>query len=140
MTAMTTTLADLIDRHGVEVHDHLDRGALVPVLTVAQVQGDVGIWPAPHLPPTADELPAAGYPVVRGEAGGNTHLLLPGFDTTCYYTPTTDGGLRLGVLTVPDRGSAVLHHPEHGYLGIGPGTYELTRQREQADEIRMVAD
>lgn len=137
---MTTTLADLIDRHGVEVHDHLDRDALVPVLTDAQIQGDVGIWPAPQLIPATTALPKQGHPVVRGEAGGNTHLLLPGFDTTCYYTPADEQGLRLGVLTVPDGGSAVLHHPEHGYLGIGPGTYELTRQREQADEIRMVAD
>lgn len=29
---------------------------------------------------------------------------------------------------------------ERGYLGVAPGSYELRRQREQADELRLVAD
>ena len=43
-------------------------------------------------------------------------------------------------LTVPDGEVAYLAHPEHGYSGIGPGTYELRRQREQADQLRMIQD
>jgi len=35
---------------------------------------------------------------------------------------------------------AELGHPEHGYNGIAPGSYEIRRQREMAEEIRMVQD
>jgi hypothetical protein len=41
---------------------------------------------------------------------------------------------------VPDRSTAYLGHPEHGYLGITPGSYEIRRQREMAGVARMVAD
>ncbi|KBR63579.1 hypothetical protein X425_02408 [Mycobacterium avium XTB13-223] len=37
-------------------------------------------------------------------------------------------------------GEAVLCHPEHGFNRIAPGSYEIRRQREMAEEIRMVAD
>lgn len=46
----------------------------------------------------------------------------------------------LGVLTVDEGAVAVLAHPEHGESLIGPGVYVVRRQREQADEIRLVAD
>ena len=48
--------------------------------------------------------------------------------------------LVLALLTVPVGSLAYLAHPEHAYTGIGPGTYTLRRQREKADELRMVAD
>ncbi len=48
--------------------------------------------------------------------------------------------LQLATLTVPDGQVAYLAHPEHGYMGVGPGTYEIRRQREQADELRLVQD
>jgi hypothetical protein len=45
------------------------------------------------------------------------------------------------VLDVPEGAVAYLiHTDEHGANGIGPGTYRLTGKREQADEIRRVAD
>ena len=50
------------------------------------------------------------------------------------------GDLVLGVLTVPGGTRAVLAHPEHGFLEIDPGTYQIGRQREYAGEWRMVAD
>jgi len=58
-----------------------------------------------------------------------------------FFDPATPrvGQLGLGVLTVAE-GVAYLAHPEHAFSGIAPGTYELRRQREQADEIRRVAD
>jgi hypothetical protein len=46
----------------------------------------------------------------------------------------------VGVFTVTEGATAYLAHPEHGYMGIAPGTYTVRRQREQADEIRQVAD
>lgn len=133
------TLATLIAEHGVDVHDHLDRDDIVPVHGALQFQGDVAVIPR-HEPARVDaaQVPAEGIPVVRGEAGGNTHLLLASGAVT--WSLTGRVGLDLGVLGVSDGAVAYLAHPEHGYLGIGPGRYVLRRQREQANEIRMVAD
>lgn len=138
-------LAELIGEHGVDVLDHLDRDALVPVLDGLQAQGDVMIVPAVMAGrPTAaakTPVPKHGVPVVRGENGGNTHLLLA--EGEVFWDPASgraDTDLRLGTLTVTDGAIAYLAHPEHAYTGIAPGSYELRRQREQADEIRLVAD
>lgn len=145
----TQTLADLIDTHGVDVHAHLDRGELVPVLTGLQLQGDVAVIPVgPDVAPSGggfpERVPVTGVPVVRGENGGNTHLLLDGRvgGDPVMWDPSSGGpsGLDLGVLTVPAGAVAYLAHPEHAYSGIGPGRYVVRRQREQADEIRLVAD
>ena len=140
----TATLAQLIDRHQVDVLEHLDRQAGIPILTGLQMQGDVAVIPAtdqraPALG-TAVRVPAEGIPVVRGESGGNTHLLLA--DGPAKWTPIAraNNGLDLGILTVPAGSAAYLAHPEHGYCGIGAGEYTVRRQREQADEIRLVAD
>ncbi len=88
-------------------------------------------------------LPASGAQVVKAEASSNTHTL-HSWDGTCFFDadPTGgDAGLTLGTLTVPEGASAYLvHTEEHGANGIGPGTYELRRQREFAGEWRRVAD
>ena len=137
----TQTLADLITTHGVDVH----RDELVPVHAGRlQFQGDVAVIPADAVRASGSDypkpVPAEGVPVVRGENGGNTHLLLG--DPTVTWDPSADGptALDLGVLTVPETATAWLAHPEHGYLGVGPGRYVIRRQREQADEVRLVAD
>lgn len=134
------TLATLIDTHGVDVDAHLDRADIVPVHTGLQFQGDVAVVPVEHFPRgtvATQPVSAGGVAVVRGENGGNTHLLLAAGQVTW---ADQSAGLRLGVLHVTHGATAYLAHPEHGYLGVGPGTYEVRRQREQADEIRMVAD
>lgn len=134
------TLAETIDRFGVDVHDHLDRDALVPINAGVQRQGDVLVLPATRDAQTP--VPAAGVPVVRGESGGNTHLLLADGPVRFDLDPTAadPSQLRLGALTVPEGSVAYLAHPEHAYTGIAPGCYEIRRQREMADEIRRVAD
>lgn len=139
------TLAALIDQHKVDVHDHLDRDDIVPVITGLQIQGDVAVIPTDRADRTDRvrpvTVPAAGIPVVRGENGGNTHLLLASGDAVTWLPVDRSGtGLDLGVIGVPADATAYLAHPEHGYLGIGPGRYVIRRQREQADVIRMVAD
>lgn len=131
---------DLIDAHGVDIDPHLDRQATVPVSTGAQRQGDIIVIPAPAVRVGAaatKPVPLCGVAVVRGEAGGNTHLLLADGDVLWDVAPAD---LTLGVLTVQEGATAYLAHPEHGYAGVGPGTYVIRRQREQADEIRMVQD
>jgi len=136
----TLTIGEAITRFGVQVDDHLSREATIPVLTGPQAQGDTLILPAPDLAPATTPIPAMGVAVVKGEVGGNTHLLLPGgfFDGA---PQAGDGStLVLGTLTVP-KGSVVYQaHPEHGYAGIGAGTYTVSRQREQSDVIRLVQD
>lgn len=140
------TLDELTTRHGVTVDDHHDLTGLVPVTAGLSRQGDVIVIPAAMARQTVVEasttpLPAAGYPVVKGESGGNTHLLLadgPVFFSPAAFTDATS--LDLGVLTVPEGSTAFLAHPEHAFQGMAPGTYVVRRQREQADELRMVAD
>ena len=137
-TAMTaTTLAAAIEDHGVEVLEHLDRQATIPTVTTLGRQGDVLIVRRGRGSAATTPIPREGFPAVRGENGGNTHLLL---GDACYDprdVSATD--LELGTLTVGADG-AYLAHPEHGYLAIAPGNYTLRRQREQADQLRLVAD
>jgi hypothetical protein len=135
----TLTIEQAVARHGVDVLDHLDRTATIPVLAGLQMQGDLAIVPAAGVATTP--VPPAGVPVVRGENGGNTHTLLADGPGVCWDERTaTTSSLTLGLLTVPDGSTAYLAHPEHAYSGIAPGTYEIRRQREMADELRMVAD
>lgn len=142
------TLADLIDRHGVDVLEHLDRDASVPVHSGVQLQGDVAVIPAALLRGRPDisrakPVPAAGVPVVRGENGGNTHLLIadgPGITWSPAPERRDPTALDLGVLTIPAGSTAYLAHPEHAYTGIAPGQYVIHRQREQAEQVRLVAD
>lgn len=133
------TLTDVETRYGVSHHDHLDREVEIPTVTTLAFQGDVAIIRRDDLKPAATPLPKAGFPAVRGENGGNTHLLV---GDGCYdqARSVSAAELRLGVVTVPDGGTTLLSHPEHGGLLLAPGTYELRRQREQADELRLVAD
>lgn len=137
---MTTTITvrDAIDRTGFEVLDYLERDATVPVLTGMQRQGDVYVIPARPGKDRGGPIPSGGVPVVRGEAGGNTHALVS--DGPCLWRATTVDPLEVGTLTVPAGTECFLAHPEHGFLGIGAGSYRLRRQREQADVIRTVAD
>lgn len=138
------TVEQAITKFQIEVDPHLDRQVEIPVLTGLQFQGDVAVVPREFGQKTAEQttdlVPQDGVPVIRGEAGGNTHMLLA--QGLVYYFPRTwaEGSLVLGRVFVPEGSVAYLAHPEHSYAGIGPGTYELRRQREQADEIRMVAD
>lgn len=135
------TLAELIDTHGIEVHDHLNREELIPAHKGLQLQGDVAIIPTRPSPNPGETIPAEGIPVVRGENGGNTHLLLADGPATWHAHRANDlRDLVLGTVTIPDETTGYLAHPEHGYIAIAPGCYQIRRQREQADEIRRVAD
>lgn len=138
---MTITLGQAIDSFGVEVLEYLDREVLIPVIDDIGAQGDVLIVAKPSRQKCATTpLPKDGFPAVRGESGGNTHLLLA--EGAVFYdaeTPTPTK-LDLGTLTVGEGATCYLAHPEHAYLGIAPGNYTLRRQREQSDVIRIVQD
>jgi hypothetical protein len=129
----------MIEATGVEVITEQDFDLEIPVLGGVQRQGDVLVRPAKVTAETA--VPAAGTPVVRGENGGNTHAIYPADGPVfCDVQAGSAGDLRVAVLSVPEGSTAYLGHPEHGYMGIAPGSYEIRRQREQAEEMRMVAD
>lgn len=136
---MTTTLAAAIDRFGVDVDDHLDRSADVPVLSSLQAQGDVIFIPrrSGKSSRPAQLVPAEGLALVSGVAGGHIHLLLAA-GPVMFVPGVADGDV--GLITVPDGAEAYSAHPEHGYLGLAPGIWCVRRQREQADVIRRVTD
>lgn len=137
----TRTLAAVLDQAGVSSLGVLDAQIDVPVLTGMQRQGDLLIVPAPSASPATTPVPAEGVVVVAAEsANRNTHSL-HGFDGPVCFDRAVGRGQTVGTLTVPDGSSAYLvHTEEHGANAFGPGTYRIVRQREQADEIRMVAD
>jgi hypothetical protein len=132
------TIDQAVKRYGVQLDAEYVGGDPIPVLDGLQFQGDVAIVPATGTAKAV--VPVEGVAVVRGENGGNTHLLLPSDGVTFDPADTTDESLTLGLLTVAKGKTAYLAHPQHGYAGIAPGSYELRRQREQADVIRQVQD
>jgi hypothetical protein len=139
--AMTTaTLGQLIDKHGFDVLDHLDRDLEIPVHAGLQAQGDLFIIPVE--PDSGGRqgtaVPPAGIAVIEAVHGGHEHRLFAGQPGTASFTHTGRGGQDIGILECTEP--AYLAHPEHAYTGIAPGTYTLRRQREQADDERLVAD
>jgi hypothetical protein len=139
-----TKLADLIGETGFDVHDYLDREALIPVNGGLQAQGDLLIIPTQMVPgeinvrvgATWVDVPAAGVELLRGTAMGNAHTLLGGGRWTTDVSDRRD--LALGVFE--SDVTVWIGHVEHGYLGVAPGRYVVRRQREQSDEIRLVQD
>lgn len=126
------TIAEVMALH-CDIPPHLIADADVPLCSGMQRQGDVLVRPTRKSKKPGTPIPADGVAVVRGENGGNTHLLVG--DGT--WAPADDF-LILGVVNVGSE--CYLLHPEHGAQGLAPGSYTISRQREQADEIRRVAD
>lgn len=139
---MVHTIGSVLALHDITVPDETIADLEVPVICGAQRQGDILILP--RAPLTAAErrlvspVPVEGVAVVRGEATGNTHLLHGEGDVV--WT-RRDAGVLLGVVEVGDQATAFLiHTDEHGANAMGPGTYALHGKREQAEQIRRVAD
>jgi hypothetical protein len=132
---MTAQLDELIATHGIEIEDHLDRQATIPVLSGMQRQGDVVVVPCAAA--TAQTpVPTAGVAVIRGVEGAHTHALVASGDVRCDLTAAGSRDLCIATLVVAEGAVAYLAHPEHGYSGIAPGAYEIRRQREMTHPIR----
>jgi hypothetical protein len=141
------TLADVTKATGFEVLEHLEAEAQVPVLDGLQAQGDLLIVPSAAWSQTISaptgwhaDLKAVGpdgVAVIEAVGGGHEHRLFAGTPGTAFWAPV-GAGQDIGVLdtTAP----AFVLHPEHGATGLAPGSYLFRRQREQADEERLVAD
>lgn len=140
MTA-TATIGHLNAAHGLTLVTDYDDDLTIPVSGGLQRQGDVIVIPTPAVT-ASTPVPASGCPVVRGESGGNTHAIYTdtGSGVTCDTVTPAPGALRVACLVVPDGATAYLGHPEHGYLGIAPGTYEVRRQQEMREQLELVAD
>lgn len=139
--APTQTLGDLIARHRFEVLEHLEAEAEVPVYSGLQAQGDLFIVPVSSRGFSGGEgapVPAEGIAVIEAVGSGHEHRLFAGAPGTAYLQPSRAGGQDIACLECTEP--AYLLHPEHGATGLAPGSYVLRRQREQADEERLVAD
>lgn len=138
---MQTTLGKLAEATGFEILEHLEAEAEVPVLSGLQAQGDLFIVPVPVgkvARSRGTEVPAEGIAVIEAMNGGHEHRLFAGKPGTAFWDAAAPGEQVIGVLECV--APAYVLHPEHGGAGIAPGRYELRRQREQADEQRLVAD
>lgn len=140
------TNTTILSRHGIDLSsiEHLDLE--VPIITGNQRQGDVYLLKVTtDRTKDAEPIGKAGVVVVRAETNSaNTHTLhtLTG---DCLWLPNArasrEDELVQGWLTVTDGAEATLiHTEEHNVLGIGPGTYEVRRQREYAGMWQRVAD
>jgi hypothetical protein len=139
------TLKELTETRGFETLEHLEADAEIPVHGGIQFQGDVAIVPLAELADTVrltgswEKIGPAGVIVVKGENGGHTHLLVADPGAGRWMEDVSDDErLAVGVL----EATAPVHmlHAEHGGTGIAPGRYVMRRQREQAEEQRLVAD
>lgn len=141
---MTLTLAELTDRTGFTVLDHLDAALTIPVSDGLQAQGDLLIIPfalvsdavtPPVRPESWRTVPESGLELLRSAAGGNPHSLVADPGTCRWSTRVADRErLALGMLHATEV--AYLIHPEHGATGIAPGSYLIRRQRERANQGR----
>ncbi|MFD0689831.1 hypothetical protein [Actinomadura fibrosa] len=118
---------------------HLAAELDIPTIAGLQHQGDLSVIPAAmaaeDFQRPADPVPAVGVAVVRGEAGGHTHLLLASGDVRYDVRDGAAGDIVLGSLEVGEGATAWLDHPEHGNTGIAPGRYVLRRKREMAPRV-----
>jgi len=122
------TNISILDRAGIAAMNIEFPDLEVPVLTGNQRQGDVYVLRATssHI-----GLPiGAGVAVVEAESNSaNTHVLVG--EGLWQAAIKRWDSLVQGWLTVPEGSEAFLiHTEEHNALGIGPGTYEIRRQRE----------
>lgn len=135
------TLQHVTELAGVDVLEHLDRQAAIPVSAGLQRQGDVGLIPIGligyHPPKGGGPVGADGIALVSSGEGGHVHLLVAEGPVT--WTPVDDGA-DVGCFTVHEGATAYVLHPEHGALGHAPGIYLVRRQVEQAHDKRLVID
>ena len=129
-------LAELLDRTGLDVLDHLEREVTVPVIDGLQAQGDLIVIPLAMVPTvnpwwgTERYVPNGGVELVRGEAGNNPHTLVAD-PWRCKFTTVAQDPLRLGIAVFTNTAPVYLIHPEHGGTGVAPGTWLVRRQQER---------
>src|SRR4051794_29207222 len=92
-------------------------------------QGDLLLVPVAAVPDGACELGSGRLVLLRGEATGHAHVVedegasLHGWSSDRY-------------LLIEGEHPAMLVHDEHDPLPLGPGVYEVRRQREYVPQRR----
>lgn len=134
------TNSTVLTAHGVDYSNIEFPDLEIPVISGNQRQGDVLVLKVTTAH-TGEPL-GKGVTVVRAETNSaNTHTLHGDGLWEPNARANREDELVQGYLTVPEGGEAFLiHTEEHSALGIGPGTYEIRRQREYQGEWRRVAD
>ncbi|WP_216206792.1 hypothetical protein [Amycolatopsis aidingensis] len=143
-------LAELLDRTGLDVLDHLERQATIPVLDGPQAQGDLIVLPLSMLTPVDlligarwRPVPLEGVELVRGAAGNNPHTLVAE-SGACQWTTAVRDPLGLGIVAFENTAPAYLVHPEHGGSGVAAGCWLVRRQQERGVGARkgnmLIAD
>ena len=118
----------------------------VPVQTGLAAQGDLIFipWDEETAPAERAAAIANTRPLTTGRVtvvhgnGGNCHDLIASPGVAWYKYP--GDRQTVGVINVDSSSTALLDHPEHGAVILGTGAWIVRRQREQADQINMVAD
>jgi hypothetical protein len=138
--SIVDTTSDVLEQLAAEI--------TIEVSTDDQAQGDLLVINATgQVPAATNPIPTAGVALVRGQ-GGHVHLLLG----RVLWAPQRERTQTVGTVTVPPGevgylahgdgtpASALSRDADHALVTFGPGTYVVRRQREQADEITLVAD
>ena len=142
-------LAELLDRYGLDVLDHLEREVTIPVVDGLQAQGDLIVIPldlfdANEIRPSGTWRPVwpGGVELVRAEDGNNPHTLIATAGQ-CLWTNSVWDHTGLGIAVFENTEPVYLVHPEHGGSGIAAGRWLVRRQRERGVTGRgnvLVAD
>ncbi|WP_370947122.1 hypothetical protein AB5J62_06085 [Amycolatopsis sp. cg5] len=130
-------LAELLDRTGLDVLDHLERQVAVSVIDGPQAQGDLIVVPMDMLGDVVEQgwarwrpVAADGFELVRGENGAHPHTLVADAGT-CRWTAEVYDPVSLGIVLFENTAPVYLIHPEHGGSGVAPGRWLVRRQRER---------
>lgn len=135
------TTTSVLTTHGYSVDAQEYPELEIPILSASQRQGDVLLLKIDDHDMTGARPIGARVEVVRSEQGSNTHTLHGDGDWLPNPAATDPDELVQGWLRVPAGGEAwLIHTEEHSAIGVGPGVYEVRRQREFAGEWRRVAD
>jgi hypothetical protein len=98
-------------------------------------QGDLLLVPVAAVPEHAPKLGSGRLVLLTGEATGHAHVVDD-------ERASLHGWGALRYLQVDGDSPAILVHDEHDPLSLGPGAYEVRRQREYVPQrrSRWVAD
>ena len=124
-------LADLLDRSRLDVPD---RQLTVPVIDSLQAQGDLIVLPLSMIGGRAIlrgswlELPAEGFELARGKAGKGPYTLVAN-SGTCRLASRVKDPEHLAITAFVNTATVYLVHPDHGAIGIAPGSWAVRRRR-----------
>lgn len=134
----TLTMSDVARRASVQLYEHIEAelGDVIPAeQTTLCIQGDVAFIPTTPGNETGFEpVGAAGRVLV---AGDHDHVLVADADVCEIRTVSGSGA---DVAVIRNTKTAYVVHAEHAATALAPGCWTVRRQREHAEEQRLVAD